>query len=296
MQVSHSNASPQTSRAKVLIVEDEGLVALAIERQLRDLGYVITGLCASGQDAIRSVRENPPDLIVMDIRIQGEFDGVELSKLLHQKYDIPVIFLTAFSDSTTLARVREAGPFAYLLKPFHGASLAVAAEIALHKHRSERALRSRREWVESILGNLASGVIVTDHAGIIQFLNPVAERLTGWPAREALNQPFHVVLPIRDLTASVEVDDLIPHALHTGRTAVIPGGLHAVSRKTFAIDGEIAPHLDCAIIRGCVITFRDISDRLEGDEAIAVSIPQNVGCLLLTDEETGPLGHLKFVN
>ncbi len=215
----------------ILIVEDESLVALDIRSQILKLGYTVGSICSSGEEALRAIAEERPALVLMDIRISGDLDGIEISRRAQREYDIPVIFLTASTDASTVERAQQTDCYGYLSKPFHPVTLATSIETALRKHRAHRELRRQHEWLAGIFGILPDGVIVTDDHSRILFMNAAAERLTGWTMAEARNQPFHTVLPIRDVISRIEVDDLVPYAIRSRQAASIPAGLHALSRS-----------------------------------------------------------------
>lgn len=255
---------------KILIVEDEALTALNIETLLRELGYEVTGVSRSAEDALRRVSENTPTLVLMDIRISGEVDGIETARRILENHDIAVVFLTAASDVETMERAKQVGPFGYLVKPFHPLSLAVAIDIALNRHRTEKELRQQREWFSNVLRNMSEGVIVTDDAGKVVFMNPVAEKLTGWRLSEAVNRPSHTVLQLRDPASGAKLDDLVPTALDYGKSIAIPSGFVAISRRKerFAVEGYIAPNPEGLLFSGAIITFRDPSERLYEEEEV----------------------------
>jgi CheY-like chemotaxis protein len=123
--------------ARILIVEDERVTAEDLHDTLKDLGYEVTAAVASGADAIAQAEENPPDIALMDIRIQGEMDGTAAALVLRERFNIPVIYLTAHADSPTVALAKDAGPLGYITKPFQEAALHACIEIALHKHRED---------------------------------------------------------------------------------------------------------------------------------------------------------------
>jgi len=124
------------SRARILIVEDENLVALDIERGLKRQGYSVVGTANNGLDAIEKVEEFYPDIILMDIQIKGDIDGIETSERIYQKFNIPIVFLTAHADEATLQRAKLTGPFGYVLKPFEETELHTAIQVAMQKHRA----------------------------------------------------------------------------------------------------------------------------------------------------------------
>lgn len=124
--------------AKILVTEDEGIVAADIEDRLRSLGYQVTATCSSGAEALQKVVETKPDLVLMDIMIQGDMDGIETAKYVREDFGIPVIFLTAYSDDATFQRAKITEPFGYLLKPFEERDLRTNIEMALYKHSMEK--------------------------------------------------------------------------------------------------------------------------------------------------------------
>ena len=123
---------------RILIVEDEHIVAMGIKRMLKGLGYTVTGVASSGEDAISKAESTFPDLVLMDIMLKGELDGVEAAKEIKERFDVPVVYLTAYSDSNILERVKKTGPFGYIVKPFDEKDLHRNIEIALHRYRKEK--------------------------------------------------------------------------------------------------------------------------------------------------------------
>src|SRR5438552_9547370 len=123
--------------AKILIVEDERITAEDLRDILTDLGYTVTGSVASGAEAIARAEENTPDLALMDIRIKGDMDGTETARVLRERFNIPVIYLTAHADNDTLKRAKVAEPLGYITKPFQEGELHASIEIALHKHSED---------------------------------------------------------------------------------------------------------------------------------------------------------------
>lgn len=129
------------SGKRILVVDDEKIVNLDIQATLKRLGYVIADDAVTGPEAISKAAATRPDLILMDIKLQGEMDGIEAANIIIKKYDIPIVFLTAFSDEKTLCRAKLSGPFGYLLKPFEEREVRSAIEIALYKHAMEQEYR-----------------------------------------------------------------------------------------------------------------------------------------------------------
>jgi PAS domain S-box-containing protein len=136
-------------KPKILIVEDEMLVAHSIRLTLERLGYTVAGLAATGEKAVQMALQSPPDLILMDIRLQGPMDGIEAAEQIRARLDVPVVYATANTDDTTLKRAKLEGPLSYICKPFEERDLRVAVEVALHNHRMERSLRLRNAILEA---------------------------------------------------------------------------------------------------------------------------------------------------
>ena len=119
----------------ILIVEDESIVALDIQDKVEHLGYDVLAVVSSGEKAIEEVKKSQPDLVLMDIVLKGEIDGIETAERIRKHFDIPIIYLTAHSDTQTLNRAKITGPFGYLVKPFVDSELRSAIEVVLSKQR-----------------------------------------------------------------------------------------------------------------------------------------------------------------
>lgn len=136
--------------ATILVVEDEGIVAQEIKSRLEKSGYTVCAVAHDGKSAIAHAGEKKPDLVLMDIRLKGEMDGIEAAGIIGERSGIPVVYLTAYTDPDTLERAKVKDPFGYVVKPFETRSLIVSIEIALHRHRSE-AERIYREKLQAVL-------------------------------------------------------------------------------------------------------------------------------------------------
>lgn len=178
------------SRIEVLIVEDERLVARDIQGMLEALGYTVAGIVSTGEDAVRAAAEKKPGIILMDIVLKGAIDGITAVERIRGSLDVPIVFLTAYADETTLERAKRTEPQGYLLKPFEQQELKTAIELALYKHAEERKLKASERWFSSILAHLGDAVIACDTKDRIAFMNSQAESLTGMRCDEALGRPF----------------------------------------------------------------------------------------------------------
>ena len=129
------------AKEKILVVEDERIVAKDIVKSLQRLGYKVVASVASGEEAVQKVAESNPDLVLMDIMLKGKMDGIETTEEIHKNFDIPVIYLTAYADEKTLERAKITEPFGYIIKPFDERDLHTTIEIALRRHLAEAATR-----------------------------------------------------------------------------------------------------------------------------------------------------------
>jgi len=259
------------SQANILIVEDEVIVAENLSRKLANLGYAVVGMAVSGNEAIEMVLELRPQLVLMDIKIQGDLDGIETFEKIKKHQDIPVIYLTAHSDRNTLARAKASQPNGYVLKPFDERDLATQIELALYKHEADRKVREQREWLRVTLASIGDAVIATNAEGAITYLNPVAEALTGWPADEAIGKPLTDVFRIINEYTRTPVDDPVHKVLQTGAIVGLANHTVLICRdgKEVSIDDSGAPIKDeVGRILGVVLTFRDISVSKQAEKAI----------------------------
>lgn len=136
---------------KILIVEDEPIVALDEKKQVEGFGYKVVDIVTTGEEAVVEIEKNPPDLVLMDINLEGKMDGIEVAETLKERFDIPVVFITAHSEVDTLQRAKITAPYAYLIKPYREKDLKVAIEIALYKSKMEQQLRQYRDHLEELV-------------------------------------------------------------------------------------------------------------------------------------------------
>lgn len=164
---------------KILVVEDEAIVADDIRNTLQQAGYTVIATVSSGEDAVKYAKEKIPDIILMDIIIKGALDGIETAQQIRTILDIPVVYLTAFSDEKTIERAKLTEPFGYLIKPFNKRELNIAIEMALFKHRMEEELKTSKIFFENILESIVFGIWVTDKDDVIKYANRGVSMVTG---------------------------------------------------------------------------------------------------------------------
>ncbi len=248
---------------KVLIVEDEQIVATELREILSSLGYCVVATASSGLEALNRADEARPDLILMDIRIKGEMDGIETAIRIMARWDMPIIFVTAHADQETLRRAKVAGPMGYVLKPFSERELQIAIEMAVFKHDLERQLKEQKQKLSAMLDSIGDAVIATDQEGIVTLINPAASTLTGFTESEALGREITAVLNIMDDGAPTSVGDPMSNCVETGKemkTVHHASIIISKSGKVIPIDGTTSHIKDENGVRsGTIFAFRDVT-------------------------------------
>jgi PAS domain S-box-containing protein len=248
----------------VLVVEDESLIALQLRELLEKNGYRVTGATAYGEDAVAIAGKESPDLIFMDIGLMGTIDGIEAARQIHEKADIPIIYLTSHSDNAHLDRAKETTPYSYLVKPFSDRELLVSAGMALHRHAIDRQLRESMERYRAIVDNAAESILLVSlPATRIVEANPAFTRLTGYDPGELTGR---------------EIGDLI--TIPAGGTGTITDRLRSPDGWSSEVgfrcrdgtmrDAELTSrviHSNGAAAFSCIIAH-DITDRKRADRAL----------------------------
>ncbi len=257
------------TKADILIVEDEALVAADLGDRLREMGYTVSAELSSGEEALEKISQLRPDLILMDIVLDGEMDGIEAARQVRRRWDTPVVFLTAHADNNTLRRARVAEPFGYVIKPFAEAELHATVEMALFKHKADSQLRKMEQWLATTLRSIGDGVMTTDELARVTFLNPVAERLTGWKLLEAAGRTSAEVLRLVHRQTGEPVADPAQRAIGGGSPVTMPPQTALRSRDGLEtpVDDSAAPIRDeDGRVRGAVVVFRDCSEQTRLEE------------------------------
>jgi two-component system, cell cycle sensor histidine kinase and response regulator CckA len=246
----------------VLVVEDEALIAGDIKETLVRLGYQVPVTVSTGQRALLAAADLKPNLILMDIKLRGEMDGVEAAAEIRTQADVPIVYLTSHSDEETLSRAKATSPHGYLLKPFTERELRTAIEVALHRHQLEMRLADRERWFSTTLRSIGDAVVTTDPFESITFLNDVAHTLTGWGA-EAVGRPFTEVFNVID-AGGKPIPSMAGLALTASTSVELPdhSRLQSKTGQHIAIDDVASPIVDDkGSLLGSVVVFRDVTRR-----------------------------------
>ncbi len=144
------------SKPKILIVEDESIVAKDIQNSLKKMGYIVPVVVSSGEKAINEIEESRPDLILMDIMLKGDMTGIDVANVIKERFNIPVVFLTAYADDNTLNKAKVTEPYGYIIKPFKEKELQTTIEMAIYKHERDSMVKKERDLYHSIIENKES--------------------------------------------------------------------------------------------------------------------------------------------
>ncbi|NYB52051.1 MAG: response regulator [Methanobacteriaceae archaeon] len=237
--------------ATILVVEDERITAEDIRAGLEFAGYKVPVICSTGEDAVQQARRLEPDLVLMDIKLEGEMDGIEAAATIRKTQDIPVIYLTAYSDEKTVERAKLTEPSGFLVKgqgmlskPFEESELHAAIEITLYRHQMEK---EHDQISSTILHKTSEAVIATNSTGQVRFINALAETLTGWNKDKALGKDLaEVFLPLPEVKDESTLEELLE-----GSPEISRGG------SSVRIKGTVTPIKDYKQrINGLVVAFK----------------------------------------
>lgn len=284
------------TEATILIVEDEGILAIGLKKRLENLGYLVPAIASSGEEAIELAAKTRPDLILMDIVLKGKMDGIEAAEKIRGGLRVPIIYLTAHSDEETVKRAKMTEPFAYVVKPYDNRALQIAVEMALHKDSMER-LRESHHWLETVLRSIGDAVIATDKNGKVTFINPAAERLIGRKLSKARGENLESLFAIIDEVTGIPERDLVIDALRrnsavasTGNVQLLPGDGREISISYAA--SPIAD--DGGNVMGVVLVLKDLTSQREVETESKIremAMDSSINALCITDLE-GRIGHV----
>jgi len=263
-------------KTKILVVEDESIVARDIRNMLVGLGYDVTGVVASAKAAVQKAQETMPDIVLMDVMLQGKITGVEAAEQIYTKFSIPVVYLTAYADSTTVQQAKKTEPFGYIIKPFEERELQTTIEIALYKYQMQMELKDRERWLSTILRSIGDGVIATNKIGVITFMNPLAENLTGWKLDQALDRTLSDVFKVINQKPG-KMQKISVKKILEGKGSALSDEAILVSKngKRTPIDPRLEPIKDdSGNITGVVLAFTDVTSRKKTEEELKKSFEQ----------------------
>jgi PAS domain S-box-containing protein len=266
----------KTPRPKILIIEDEALIALDLQTALRSWGYSVLDPVLSAEEALAVIKQTPPDLIMIDIVLQGGIDGIEAAEIIRSQWGIPVVFITAYADLEKLDKAKLTVPFGYLLKPFQEREVQVTVEMALYvfkmdqeRKKAEEEVRRLKDFYGLILENVQDGIWVTDEKDRMIFFNPAMEKIAGVKAGDVLGLNVTRDFPQE---ATGEFLQYYHQAKEQGNPqpyevrVVTPAGRQTVQ------SGWLIPRFNKGHYLGMICSIQDITDiKRMGEERLAMS-------------------------
>ena len=259
---------------RILVVEDEGIIAQDIKNCLENLGYNVPEVVFTGREAIEKAEQLRPDLVLMDIVLKGDIDGIETAAEIRRQYNIPIVYLTAYEDDKTLRRAKLTEPLGYILKPFEERYLRSSIEMALYKHKMESKLKENERWLGTILKSVGEAVIVTDKSAKISFMNPLAESITGWSSKDVIGRDITEILVLLHEDTKKDIVNPVIKVLSDNVTLGKSNHTLLISKngKEISIDHSASPMRDeKGNITGVVLVIQDITDRRRAEMALKES-------------------------
>ncbi|MCC5927082.1 MAG: response regulator [Bacteroidetes bacterium] len=247
-------------KTRLLIVEDERIVAMDLRHRLERFGYEVVDMVASGKAAMEAVETHQPDMVLMDIRIQGDIDGIETAALLHKKYDIPHIYLTAHRDGETINRAKHTEPFGYLLKPFNDREIQTTIEMAVYKHDMSLKLKQSELKFRSLIQNSNDIIALINENGIFQFVSPSIERVLGYFEDEMTGKEVSEFL---DDDSKNVLDEFINSVFSSSNARALSMELRFLHKQKGYVFLDVVGSLFNVegMPKGIVLNARDVTDK-----------------------------------
>ena len=257
---------------RVLIVEDDPLIARLEEIRLTGMGHVIVGKCTSGEEALELAGEHRPDVVIMDINLAGELTGIEAGREIAQKLTIPLVYLTSHTDKETFEHARSSGECEYLLKPFTDLSLAIAIEMVVYKHREAEKIRKEQAHFLALFRDMGDAILSTNKNGFLLWANPAAGNLLGLPKTVPESTHISEYLVLIDGLTGKMLEDPVERVIRQGESLGLPP--HAV--LVSGTGSRTTP------VHGTVSLVRDEHGRVTG-VALTLSPRTPVHCISIRD-------------
>lgn len=248
------------SCAQILIVEDEGLVAEDIKSHVEENNWNVAAIVPSGEAALEILQGIHADLIMMDIVLKGTLDGIQTAEIIRDQYQIPVVFLTAYTDPDKIERASKTSPYGYLVKPFDERELKTTVSIALSKANVDQTIKANKHWANAVLNSIEDGVITTDITAHIHDINPKACDLLQIKSENSLQQLLTEILVFENPSTQQNfintLDNIINSHQHTEQR--IEGKLKSIENRI--IDAKLSNiTFEDGSTNGIVLTFHDVT-------------------------------------
>ena len=254
---------------RIFVVEDQALVARDIQTRLISMGYDVLGTASRASDAVSQVLELMPDLVLMDINLKGEMDGIEAAARITKQLDVPIIYCTAYSNEATLARAKITAPYGYVLKPFDNRELEINIEISLHKHQMEQEIKLGGERLAATLASVPDGIFSVNTEGEVLFANQAACELVRQPIGDVLGAQLKNMIEFKVLEAGTEALDLARFKFNQTVNDFPPLRQQVVLDGQPVLPAEVSMRwFDSSIEPRVTLILRDITRQLEQEDAV----------------------------
>lgn len=248
---------------KILVVQDEEQITLDIRKSLQNLGYSVSEITFSGEDAINKVAQSSPNLVLIDICFTGKINGVEAADIIQNQLRIPVLYLTDYGEEKRKLKNGVKERFCYIPKIFGETDLKFAVEMALSNHKIVK-IEQEQQKLMTIINSMAYAVVVTNANGYIQMMNPLAESITGWKQHEVVGKDFAEVLSLVDQETNEKIANLAKEVIRTGQALNLPDNCILITKSgdKVHIGDSIAPiRNEIGEVDGAVLVFKDLTQR-----------------------------------
>jgi diguanylate cyclase (GGDEF)-like protein/PAS domain S-box-containing protein len=243
---------------KILIAEDEVIIAMDIQMRLESAGYSVVAIVTTGEEAVSQALENCPHLALMDIGLKGKLDGIAAAGEIRKQLDIPVVYLTSYSNKTVLERAKLTEAYAYLLKPFEERTLLSTIEVALYKHKIDREVKEREEQFRAIVERSFDTIVNIDLDGKITYISPAVERISGFRPDEMVGESIFSYIVDAEVNS---VARLFARNIQGETVGAIENRLLCKNGSYIYIESNSLPIVKDGEIIGIQAIFRDISER-----------------------------------
>jgi CheY-like chemotaxis protein len=273
-------------KPKILIVEDEYIVAENMQVKIEEWDYSVIGIESTGLNALKKIEETPPDLVLMDIKIKGEMDGIETATKIKKQFGIPIIYLTSFSDIKILERAQLTEPYGFLIKPYNERELKATIKMALYKSAIDKKLASVKTMLLSVFNSIGVGIIITDSSGGVKLINPTAQKIIRKKKEDSIGKDIGEVFPIQIRQKDSEIQSEIINFSEISNKIITLGIENDVllvtpDNKQVFIYGSVSPVIHNRMIIGSILAFqrkrKDNNIVLDEDQSeSAYELPQAV--------------------
>lgn len=251
-------------KKKIFIVEDEPIIALEISELIKTFGYNVVDIAIDGDSAIKGILDEKPDLVLLDIALKGTIDGIMVAEEIKKQYDVPIVYITAFSDHETISRVKHTQPHGFLIKPFNRRELETTLELAFYKFGIEQKLIENEVWLSTTLKSIGDGIIATDKDGKIKFVNNVAATILELGDSNIVGEKIEKVFYIHNDKSNIPLENPVSFLLRKGDGLESSDEYILLSHK----NNKVAIEEKTTLIKdkfneiiGVVLVFRDITER-----------------------------------